>query len=151
MALGAAGNPNSRPRDLSLNNVVAQDNAGFGVANNTQTIQQLADASVANRFTSPQGFSSQIDPNQSIQNEFMQAYFENARNQIKLQTSYAFIQAGAQLAKEGLGFLTNLASKSSNKDKETKETDEDKKKNEAEKKELLAKEKETKKIEKANT
>jgi hypothetical protein len=66
----------------------------------------------------------------------MEAYFENARNQIKLQTSYAFIQAGAQLAKEGFGFLTNLASNKSNKDK-GKETKDSEKEKEA--KELLAK------------
>ena len=133
------GNPNSRPRALSLNSVVAQRNASFGVANNKQTIQELADQSVANKFTSPLSSNSQIDPNQSIQNDFMEAYFENARNQIKLQTSFAFIQAGAQLAKEGLGWLTSLPSKSSNKgkDKETKESDKEAKEKEA--KETLAK------------
>lgn len=135
----AVGVPRNIPRDLSLNNVVAQRNAGFGVANNNQTIQELADQSVANKFISPLSRNSQIDPNQSLQNEYMEAYFENARRQIQLQTWFAIAQPAVELGKELFAGISNLSKGGSNKGsaKETKETDEDKKKEEAEK--LLAK------------
>ena len=131
----AVGIPKTMPRDLSLNNVVAQRNSQFGVANNSGTIQEIADQSVANKFTSPLNRNSQIDPNQSLQNEYMQAYFENARRQIQLQTWFAIAQPAVELGKELFAGISNLSKGGSNKGsaKETKETDEDKKKEEAEK------------------
>ncbi|MDA0771820.1 MAG: hypothetical protein O3C63_02645 [Cyanobacteria bacterium] len=146
MALGAASNPSSRQRDLSLNSVVAQR---FGVADNKQTIQELADQTVANNFTSPLSRNSQIDPNQSFLAKFMEESFERARKQMQSQTWFAIAQPAVELGKELIAGIGSLAKGGSNKDKETKETDEDKKKEEAEK--LLAKNdaKEAKKNEEA--